>query len=89
MKYEMYFLGVERSEPNRTRDELKKKVLRLKERFTRNAGIRFRIQSLHARFISYERLWMRARAREGGGDLPARRLQGAAPARPGGAGRPG
>jgi hypothetical protein len=24
VKYEMYFLGVERSEPNRTRDELKK-----------------------------------------------------------------
>jgi len=67
VKYEMYFLGVERSEPNRTRDELKKKVLRLKERFTRNAGIRFRIQSLHARFISYERLWMRsAREKEEG-----------------------
>ncbi len=67
VKYEMYFLGVERHEPNRTRDELKKKVLRLKERFTRNAGIRFRVQSLHARFISYERLWMRsAREKEEG-----------------------
>jgi FtsZ-binding cell division protein ZapB len=60
VKYEMYFLGVERGEPNRTRDDLKKKVVRLKERFTRNAGIRFRIQSLHARFISYERLWLRS-----------------------------
>ena len=59
VKYEMYFLGVERFEPHKTRDELKKKVLRLKEQFTRNAGIRFRIQSLHARFISYERLWLR------------------------------
>ena len=67
VKYEMYFLGVERSEPNRVRDELKKKVLRLKERFTRNAGIRFRVQSLHARFISYERLWLRsAREKEEG-----------------------
>ncbi len=60
VKYEMWFLGVERSEPNKTREELKKKVARLKERFTRNAGIRFRIQSLHARFISYERLWLRS-----------------------------
>ncbi len=60
VKYEMYFLGVERGEPHRIRDELKKKVVRLKERFTRNAGIRFRVQSLHARFISYERLWMRS-----------------------------
>ena len=67
VKYEMYFLGVERNEPNRTRDDLKKKVLRLKERFTRNAGVRFRVQSLHARFISYERLWMRsAREKEEG-----------------------
>jgi hypothetical protein len=67
VKYEMYFLGVERNEPNRVRDDLKKKVLRLKERFTRNAGIRFRVQSLHARFISYERLWMRsAREKEEG-----------------------
>ena len=67
VKYEMYFLGVERSEPNRIRDDLKKKVVRLKERFTRNAGIRFRIQSLHARFISYERLWLRsAREKEEG-----------------------
>ncbi len=67
VKYEMYFLGVERSEPNRVREDLKKKVLRLKERFTRNAGVRFRVQSLHARFISYERLWMRsAREKEEG-----------------------
>jgi hypothetical protein len=67
VKYEMYFLGVERNEPNRQRDDLKKKVLRLKERFTRNAGVRFRVQSLHARFISYERLWMRsAREKEEG-----------------------
>ena len=67
VKYEMYFLGVERNEPNRVRDDLKKKVLRLKERFTRNAGVRFRVQSLHARFISYERLWLRsAREREEG-----------------------
>jgi hypothetical protein len=59
-KYEMYFLGVERSEPVRLRTELKRKVARLMEKFTRNAGVRFRIQSLHARFISYERLWMRS-----------------------------
>jgi len=66
-KYEMYFLGVEQREPNKWREETRKKVLRLKEQFTRNTGLRFRIQSLHARFISYERLWMRsAREREEG-----------------------
>ncbi len=66
-KYEMYFLGVERLEPARWRDEAKKKVLRLKSAFTRNTGLRFRIQSLHARYLSYERLWLRgAREKEEG-----------------------
>ncbi len=62
-KYEMYFLGVERLEPLRWREELKRNVARLKSAFTRNTGLRFRIQSLHARYLSYERLWLRA-ARE-------------------------
>ncbi len=67
VKYEMYFLGTERREPVRWREDVKKKVLRLKTAFTRNTGLRFRIQSLHARFLSYERLWMRsAREKEEG-----------------------
>jgi hypothetical protein len=67
VRYEMYFLGVEKREPNRDREELKKKVLRIKESFTRNAALRFRLQSLHARFLSYERMWLRsAREKEEG-----------------------
>lgn len=66
-KYDQYFLGIERREPGRWREELKKKVLRLKSAFTRNTGLKFRIQSLHARFLSYERMWMRsAREKEEG-----------------------
>jgi hypothetical protein len=66
-RYEMYFLGTERREPNRDRDELKKRILRVKDAFTRNAALRFRIQSLHARYLSYERLWLRsAREKEEG-----------------------
>jgi hypothetical protein len=79
-KYEMYFLGVELREPAKWRDDVKKKVLRLKETFTRNTGLRFRLQSMHARFISYERLWLRsAREREEGTyrrDLFKARLHG-------------
>jgi FtsZ-binding cell division protein ZapB len=67
VRYEMYFLGVEKREPNKTRDDLKKKVLRIKEAFTRNAALRFRLQSLHARFLAYERMWLRsAREKEEG-----------------------
>ncbi len=67
VKYEMYFLGVERLEPGKKRDELKRDIARLKSAFTRNTGLRFRIQSLHARYLSYERMWTRAtREREEG-----------------------
>jgi hypothetical protein len=59
-RYEQYFLGVERREPNRWREEVKKKVLRLKGAFTRNPALKFRVQSLHARYLSYERLWLRS-----------------------------
>jgi hypothetical protein len=67
VKYEMYFIGAERMEPSRRRDDLKRNIARLKNAFTRNAGIRFRIQALHARYLSYERLWLRsAREKEAG-----------------------
>ncbi|MGC3999733.1 MAG: MXAN_5187 C-terminal domain-containing protein [Anaeromyxobacter sp.] len=66
-RYEAYFLGIERREPNRERNEIKKRVNVIKTAFTRNTGLRFRLQSLHARFLSYERLWMRtAREKEEG-----------------------
>ena len=67
VKYEMYFIGAERMEPARRRDDLKRAIARLKNVFTRNAGIRFRIQALHARYLSYERLWLRStREKEAG-----------------------
>jgi hypothetical protein len=67
VKYEMYFIGAERMEPSRRREDLKRSIARLKNAFTRNAGIRFRIQALHARYLSYERLWLRStREKESG-----------------------
>ncbi|HEX7622562.1 MAG TPA: MXAN_5187 C-terminal domain-containing protein [Anaeromyxobacteraceae bacterium] len=59
-RYEMYFLGLERREPSRERMELKRRVAKLKGEFVRNTGLRFRIQTLHARFLSYERMWQRS-----------------------------
>ena len=67
VKYEMYFIGAERMEPARRREDLKRNIARLKNAFTRNAAIRFRIQALHARYLSYERLWLRStREKEAG-----------------------
>jgi len=66
-RYEMWFLGVEKREPNRDRDELKRRVERIKTAFTRNTGLKFRIQTLAARFLSYERMWLRSvREKEAG-----------------------
>lgn len=66
-RFEMFFLNIERREPAREREEIKRRVARLMGEFTRNTGLRFRIQTLHARFISYERLWLRsAREKEAG-----------------------
>jgi hypothetical protein len=66
-RYEQYFLGIERREPARERGEMKRRVEKLKESFTKNAGLRFRLQTLHARFLSYERLWLRStREKEAG-----------------------
>ena len=94
VKYEMYFLGVERMEPARRRDDLKRNIARLKNAFTRNAGLRFRIQALHARYLAYERLWLRsAREKEEGRYrrdlLRARRRRSPEPGGRGGASRRG
>lgn len=66
-RYEQFFLGIERREPARERWEMKRRVEKLKESFTRNTGLKFRLQTLHARFLSYERMWVRsAREKEAG-----------------------
>jgi hypothetical protein len=62
-RFEMYFLGIERREPVREREGMKRRVAKLKGEFVRNTALKFRIQTLHARFLSYERMWLRA-ARE-------------------------
>jgi hypothetical protein len=66
-RFELYFVGIDRREPAREREEMKRRVGRLKGEFTRNTGLRFRIETLHARFLSYERMWTRsAREKEEG-----------------------
>ncbi|MFO0582345.1 MAG: MXAN_5187 C-terminal domain-containing protein [Anaeromyxobacter sp.] len=66
-RYDQYFLGYERREPKREQSEIRKRVMLVKDAFTRNAALKFRIQSLHARYLSYERLWVRsAREKEEG-----------------------
>ncbi|MBN9681894.1 MULTISPECIES: MXAN_5187 C-terminal domain-containing protein [unclassified Corallococcus] len=57
--YEQYFLGMERQAPIRAHEDLKKRMLKLKGAFIRSTSVKFRVQSLHNKFLTYERLWVR------------------------------
>ncbi|QRN96712.1 hypothetical protein JRI60_48350 [Archangium violaceum] len=57
--YEHYFMGIDRTPPTRVHEDLKKRVERLKSSFVRNTGAKFRVQAIHSKFMSYERLWTR------------------------------
>jgi hypothetical protein len=57
--FEHYFLGVDRHPPTRQYDDLKKRLERLKNAFVRNTAAKFRVQSIHGKFLTYDRLWQR------------------------------
>ena len=58
-RYEQFFLGLERKPPNNERDALHKELEMLRQILTKNTALKFRLNSLFNRFLSYERLWMR------------------------------
>jgi hypothetical protein len=57
--YEKYFLGIERRPPDKERKAVSEKVRRLRTAQTNNTGLRFRVQGLFARLLSFERMWDR------------------------------
>ena len=57
--YEQYFLGNERLAPARAHDDFKKRIMRLKSGMVRNTAAKFRMNSLHNKFLTYERMWQR------------------------------
>jgi hypothetical protein len=57
--YEQYFLGNERLPPARAHEDFKKRLIKLKSGMVRNTAAKFRISSLHNKFLTYERLWQR------------------------------
>lgn len=57
--YEQYFLGVERQPPNKAHAEVRQSLSKLRTGYVRSAVLKFRIQSLQQRFMTYERLWQR------------------------------
>jgi hypothetical protein len=59
MRYEQFFLGLDRAPPDKERDYLKKQIDDLQFMVGKNTGLKFSVQSLFSRFLSYERMWQR------------------------------
>lgn len=58
--YEQFFLGSERRSPVRRKDALGERIRRLKNAgVMRGAALKFRLEQIHSRFLTYERLWAR------------------------------
>src|SRR5215468_2738417 len=57
--YEQYFLGIERLPPVKEHQTLRKRFEQLRSTFNRTTSVRFRVQSLSSKVLSYERLWQR------------------------------
>jgi hypothetical protein len=58
-RHDQYFLGLERFEPIKDREGYKKRLNALKTSHIRNSGLKFRVQALWQKYLSYERMWLR------------------------------
>jgi len=59
VSYEKYFLGLDRTPPDEARKKIAKRLRELRTSPVRNTGLKFRINTLFAKLISFERLWDR------------------------------
>lgn len=59
ISYEQYFAGVERFEPLKERDKVKKELRRLMTARSNNTAFRFRVQTTQATLVTFENHWDR------------------------------
>lgn len=57
--YEKYFLGIDRRPPENERKRVSTRLRELRNAMIRNTALKFRINTLFARLISFERMWDR------------------------------
>lgn len=57
--YEKYFLGLDRRPPDQQRRKVSEKMRLLKTTLVKNTGLKFRVQTMFAKLISFERMWDR------------------------------
>jgi len=58
-RYEQYFLGIDRKPPSTAHRLLKQKVDGLKPAMARTTVVKLKVQNLHQKLQTYERLWAR------------------------------
>jgi hypothetical protein len=57
--YEKYFLGIDRKPPDRERKQVSDRMRTLKTAYVKNTALKFRLHTLFAKLISFERMWDR------------------------------
>jgi hypothetical protein len=57
--YEKYFLGIDRMPPDQQRKSVSSRLHVMRQTTVKNTGLKFRINTLFAKLISYERMWDR------------------------------
>ena len=57
--YEKYFLGIDRRPPEQERKRVSTRIRELKEQMIRNTALKFRVNTMFAKLLSFERMWDR------------------------------
>src|SRR5256885_8497179 len=57
--YEKYFLGIDRRPPDQERKRVSSKIREMRTVMIRNTALKFRINTMFAKLISFERMWDR------------------------------
>ena len=57
--YEKYFLGIDRRPPDQERKRVSTRLREMRSESVRNTALKFRVQSMFAKLISFERMWDR------------------------------
>lgn len=57
--YEKYFLGIDRKPPEPERKKVSSKMRELRTTLVKNTALKFRINTMFAKLISFERMWDR------------------------------
>ena len=57
--YEKYFLGIDRRPPEQERKRVSQKAREMRNAMIRNTALKFKINTLFAKLISFERMWDR------------------------------